>query len=191
MADERRARRRIRSPLDLPWQMLRGGLARAALRLKNGRASEIEAAYLGHLLRHLPGKLLVVWDGLPQHRARLSRSLSARSRAGWRSSACPPTRRNSTRWNTSGATGNITSCPTSARAISASSAIRRAAHCGACAVARAWCVRSGGKLICHYDMQVSIGFGGDDWTTLFITTYTELGRVQMEIPGLAVPRGEV
>jgi transposase len=26
---------------------------------------------LGHLLRHLPGKLLVVWDGLPQHRARL------------------------------------------------------------------------------------------------------------------------
>jgi transposase len=27
--------------------------------------------FLGHLLRHLPGKLLVVWDGLPQHRARL------------------------------------------------------------------------------------------------------------------------
>src|SRR5260370_5929920 len=23
------------------------------------------------VLRHLPGKLLVVWDGLPQHRARL------------------------------------------------------------------------------------------------------------------------
>ncbi len=27
--------------------------------------------FLGHLLRHLPAKLLVVWDGLPQHRARL------------------------------------------------------------------------------------------------------------------------
>jgi hypothetical protein len=27
--------------------------------------------FLGHLLRHLPGKLLVVWDGLPQHRAKL------------------------------------------------------------------------------------------------------------------------
>lgn len=27
--------------------------------------------FLGHLLRHLPGKLLVVWDGLPAHRARL------------------------------------------------------------------------------------------------------------------------
>jgi transposase len=24
-----------------------------------------------HLLRHLPGKLLVVWDGLPAHRARV------------------------------------------------------------------------------------------------------------------------
>ena len=83
--------------------------------------------FLGHLLRHLPGKLLVVWDGLPQHRA-----------AGWRSSACPPTRRNSIRSNISGATGNITSYPTSARAISASSAIRRAAHCGA--RAGAWAV---------------------------------------------------
>jgi transposase len=27
--------------------------------------------FLGHLLRHLQGKLLVVWDGLPAHRARL------------------------------------------------------------------------------------------------------------------------
>ena len=27
--------------------------------------------FLGHLLHHLPGKLLVVWDGLPAHRARL------------------------------------------------------------------------------------------------------------------------
>jgi len=25
----------------------------------------------GHLLRHLPDQLLVIWDGLPQHRARL------------------------------------------------------------------------------------------------------------------------
>ena len=27
--------------------------------------------FLGHLLRHLPGKLLVAWDGLPRRRARL------------------------------------------------------------------------------------------------------------------------
>ena len=29
--------------------------------------------FLGHLLHHLPGKLLVVWHGLPAHRARLVR----------------------------------------------------------------------------------------------------------------------
>ena len=33
------------------------------------RAAEV-ADFLGHLLRHLPGKLLVVWDGLPAHRGR-------------------------------------------------------------------------------------------------------------------------
>lgn len=27
--------------------------------------------FLGHLLRHLPGKLMVVWDGLPAHRSKL------------------------------------------------------------------------------------------------------------------------
>jgi hypothetical protein len=27
--------------------------------------------FLSHLMRHLPGKLLVAWDGLPAHRARL------------------------------------------------------------------------------------------------------------------------
>jgi transposase len=29
--------------------------------------------FLGHLLLHLPGKLLVIWDGLPAHRAALVR----------------------------------------------------------------------------------------------------------------------
>jgi transposase len=33
------------------------------------RAAEV-VDFLGHLLRHLPGKLLVVWDGLPAHRGR-------------------------------------------------------------------------------------------------------------------------
>jgi transposase len=26
--------------------------------------------FLSHLLRHIPGKLLIVWDGLPGHRSR-------------------------------------------------------------------------------------------------------------------------
>jgi len=33
--------------------------------------------FLGHLLRHLPGKLLIIWDRLPQHRARLVREFVA------------------------------------------------------------------------------------------------------------------
>jgi len=32
-------------------------------------------------------------------------------------------------------------------------------------------------------------FGGEDWTTLFITTYSELGRMRVKIPGIPVPRG--
>ena len=42
---------------------------------------------------------------------------------------------------------------TSARAISVSSAIRREAHCGACAGAHPWCDPSGIKQNCHYKMQ--------------------------------------
>jgi transposase len=30
--------------------------------------------FLEHLLRHLPGKLLVIWDGLPSHRSRAVRA---------------------------------------------------------------------------------------------------------------------
>ena len=84
--------------------------------------------FLGHLLRHLPGKLLVIWDGLPHIGRGWSQNSSAHSGAGSSSSGCRATLRNSIRWNTSGATGNITSCPTSARATSPSSAITPAAH---------------------------------------------------------------
>jgi transposase len=33
--------------------------------------------FLAHLLRHLPGKLLVLWDGLPGHKARLTQEFIA------------------------------------------------------------------------------------------------------------------
>jgi len=33
--------------------------------------------FLGHLLRHLAGKLLVVWDGLPAHRGRVVKEFVA------------------------------------------------------------------------------------------------------------------
>ena len=44
--------------------------------------------FLGHLLRHLPGKLLVVWDGLPAHRARLVRDFVRAQRGRSSSSGC-------------------------------------------------------------------------------------------------------
>jgi transposase len=36
--------------------------------------------FLGHLLRHLPGKLLVLWDGLSGHKARLTKQFIAAQR---------------------------------------------------------------------------------------------------------------
>ena len=36
--------------------------------------------FLEHLLRHLPGRLLIVWDGLPQHRSRKVREFVAAQR---------------------------------------------------------------------------------------------------------------
>jgi len=36
--------------------------------------------FLGHLLRHLPGKLLVIWDRLSQHRAGLTQDFIAAQR---------------------------------------------------------------------------------------------------------------
>jgi gluconolactonase len=35
----------------------------------------------------------------------------------------------------------------------------------------------------------NIAWGGDDWTTLFFTTRQTLGRIQLKIPGITVPRG--
>ena len=37
--------------------------------------------FLSHLLRHVPGKLLIVWDGLPGHRSR-ARTAAAPGRHG-------------------------------------------------------------------------------------------------------------
>jgi hypothetical protein len=39
--------------------------------------------FLEHLLRHVPGKLLVIWGSLPDHRSRYCRTLWPRRRDGW------------------------------------------------------------------------------------------------------------
>jgi transposase len=36
--------------------------------------------FLSHLLRHIPGQLLVIWDGLPAHRSRLVQGWAAGQR---------------------------------------------------------------------------------------------------------------
>ncbi len=36
--------------------------------------------FLSHLLRHIPGKLLIVWDGLPGHRSRAVRQFAQQQR---------------------------------------------------------------------------------------------------------------
>ena len=33
--------------------------------------------FLRHLMRHLPGKLLIIWDGLPAHRSRVVKTFLA------------------------------------------------------------------------------------------------------------------
>jgi gluconolactonase len=38
-------------------------------------------------------------------------------------------------------------------------------------------------------VTTNIAWGGDDWKTLFFTTRHTLGRMQLKIPGIPVPRG--
>ncbi len=101
---------------------------------------------LRHLLRHLPGKLLVVWDGLPAHRARVVSDFIAAQRGRlvieWPPGYAPELNPVDYIW---GYWKNH-ELPNFARAISPSSAIRRAALCAACAGAHRLSDRSGIKL---------------------------------------------
>ncbi len=38
-------------------------------------------------------------------------------------------------------------------------------------------------------VTTNISWGGDDWKTLFLTTRQTLGRIQLKIAGIPVPRG--
>ena len=37
----------------------------------------------------------------------------------------------------------------------------------------------------------NVAWGDDDWQTLYFTTWSTLGRIRMNIPGIPVPRGEL
>ena len=44
-----------------------------------------------------------------------------------------------------------------------------------------------GRIVHGYPNTTNIGFGGDDWKTLFFTTRTSLGAINVKIPGISVP----
>ena len=90
--------------------------------------------FLAHLLQHIAGPLLIVWDRLGYPRIAVgwceSSWMSGKGRLSL--STYHLKRRNSTPWNTCGATGNITNCPMCARKISGNSAMALVARCAAC-----------------------------------------------------------
>jgi gluconolactonase len=44
-----------------------------------------------------------------------------------------------------------------------------------------------GRIVHGENATTNIGFGGDDWRTLFFTTRNTLGSVNVKIPGIPVP----
>ena len=44
-----------------------------------------------------------------------------------------------------------------------------------------------GTIVHGHDASTNVAFGGDDWKTLFFTTWNTVGSVQINIPGIPVP----
>jgi hypothetical protein len=44
-----------------------------------------------------------------------------------------------------------------------------------------------GRIVHGQPATTNMGFGGDDWKTLYFTTRTHLGAVNVKIPGMGVP----
>jgi DDE superfamily endonuclease len=76
--------------------------------------------FLAHLLRHLPGRLLVSWDRSKTHRSHLVGEFVAGQRGRLTLDYLPAYAPELNPGSTSGVIGNITSCPTSTRATSPS-----------------------------------------------------------------------
>jgi hypothetical protein len=58
----------------------------------NSIGSQQVIEFLTHLLRHVPGKLLLVWDRLPAHRSRVTQDFIRAKTADWLPSTCRPMR---------------------------------------------------------------------------------------------------
>ena len=44
-----------------------------------------------------------------------------------------------------------------------------------------------GRIVHGYPATTNIGFGGDDWKTLFFTSRSALGAVNLKVAGVPVP----
>jgi sugar lactone lactonase YvrE len=44
-----------------------------------------------------------------------------------------------------------------------------------------------GRIVHGAPATTNVGFGGDDWTTLYFTSRNHLGSVKVKIPGVPVP----
>ena len=74
--------------------------------------------FLEHLMRHLPDKLLIIWDGLPSHRSHLVWDFVRQQRGRLWLEFLPAYAPELNPWSICGRTGNNTNYPTSARAPS-------------------------------------------------------------------------
>jgi sugar lactone lactonase YvrE len=44
-----------------------------------------------------------------------------------------------------------------------------------------------GRIVHGAPATTNLAFGGDDWKTLYFTSHTHLGAVNVKIPGIPVP----
>ncbi len=112
-------------------------------------------AFLSHLLRHIPGKLLIVWDGLPGHRSRAVWDFVQQQRGRLWLEFLPAYAPELNPWSICGRTGNSMSCPTSVRKTSDNSAFMPARRSGGCTADRPWSAPSGSRRtssLCKYIM---------------------------------------
>ena len=115
--------------------------------------------FLSHLLCHIPGKLLIVWDGLPGHRSRavwdFVREQRGRLWLEFLPAYAPELNPVEYLW----AHWKQHELPNFCRRTSDSSALTLAALCAACAVGPFWSAPSGNRrnsFRCKYIMRTSV-----------------------------------
>jgi len=89
--------------------------------------------FLEHLMRHLPGSLLIVWDGLRCHRSRMVWDFVRQQHGRVWLEFLPAYAPELNRWSTCGRIGSITNCPTSVLQRLGSWATTPARRSGVCA----------------------------------------------------------